>query len=84
MASRPPEFTPTPPTDRERQRFVVLNAMRFVGFALVLFGILLTQGAVSVAGDLDQFLGYFFIVIGLFDGFFMPLIMAHKWRTPSE
>ena len=81
MASSPPEITP--PTALERQRFFVLNVVRIAGFALILLGILLTQGAVDIAGEKNALLGYLFIAVGFVDGFFMPRVLARKWRTPE-
>ena len=81
MASRPPEITP--PTALERQRFFVLNMVRIAGFALILFGILLSQAAVDLAGEHNALIGYVFIAVGFVDGFFMPRMLARKWRTPD-
>ena len=82
MASRPPDITP--PTALERQRWLVLSVMRFAGFGLVLLGILMIRGAVDILGDQNALVGYLFVVIGLADGFLMPLVLARKWRTPGE
>jgi hypothetical protein len=86
MASRPPEgpMDPTPPTDLERQRWFVLNAMRIFGFGLAIAGILMTQGILDIAGDSNRVVGYAFIVVGLLDGFAMPQVLARKWRTPPQ
>ena len=84
MASRPPEFTPTPPTDRERTRWFTLVVTRFIGFAIVLVGILMSQGAIDLAGDVNTLAGYMLIAVGLVDGFVVPQILARKWRTPPE
>lgn len=82
MASRPPEFTPTPPTDRERARWSALVATRFMGFAMVLIGILMSQGAIDLAGDINALTGYLLIGLGLVEGFVVPQILARRWRTP--
>jgi hypothetical protein len=80
MASRPPEFTPTPPTAQERNRFFVLNAMRLSGVAFVLFGILVLNGKVGLAPGA----GWVFLVVGLLDVFVVPQVLARKWRTPKS
>ena len=45
---------------------------------------LVTQGAVNLAGELNRELGYAFVGIGLVDAFVMPIVLARKWRSPSE
>ncbi|MFN6935812.1 MAG: hypothetical protein ACK4NZ_11780 [Tsuneonella sp.] len=80
MASRPPELRPTPPTQTERQRFALINGVRLTGVAMILIGILVLRGAI----DLPAVVGYVFVPVGLFDVFFLPLILARKWRTPPQ
>jgi hypothetical protein len=77
MASRPPEATP--PTDQERARFFILNAVRLTGVGLVLVGILVLRGAI----DLPEVVGWTFVPVGLIDIFIIPLVLARKWRTPQ-
>lgn len=83
MASRPPE-EPAPCEDEARNRWLVITLLRFVGFALAVLGLLMSQGAVDIAGDVNRLLGYLFIVVGLVDGFVVPQILARKWRSPRE
>lgn len=78
MASRPPEFTPTPPTDRERARFAMIALHRLLGVVLILTGILVTQGAI----DWPEKLGWALMALGMVDVFVVPLVLARKWRTP--
>lgn len=80
MASRPPEFTPTPPTAQERNRFFVLNAIRLSGVALVLIGILVLNRAI----ELPEVVGWVLLAVGLIDVFVMPQVLARKWRTPPN
>jgi hypothetical protein len=83
MASRPPDNPGT--SDAEaRNRWMTITLMRFFGFALAVLGLLMSQGAVDVAGDQNKLVGYLFIVIGLLDGFVVPQFLARKWRTPPE
>lgn len=77
MASRPPGHVP--PTEQERNRFFMLNAVRLSGVALILVGILIVNGAI----DLPKLVGYIFVPIGLAEVFVVPLILARKWRTPQ-
>jgi hypothetical protein len=81
MASRPPEER-APCEDEARNRWLVITLLRFVGFALAVLGLLMSQGAVDIAGDVNRLLGYLFIVVGLVDGFVVPQILARKWRSP--
>jgi len=78
MASRPPETTPTPPTDQERTRFFMLNAVRLMGVAMVIVGLLILRGAI----DLPEVVGWSFVPLGLIDVFVIPKVLARKWRTP--
>lgn len=82
MASRPPDdrMQATPPTATETRRFAVINLMRLSGVAFVLAGLLMVNGVIDIAPEA----GYIFIVIGLLDIFVVPLVLARKWRTPTE
>ena len=80
MASRPPDQ----PDEVARNRWVVIQAMRAMGFAFAILGILMTQDAVDIAGEFNREVGYGFIAIGLLDGFFMPIVLARKWASPKE
>jgi hypothetical protein len=77
MASRPPDES----DDVARNRWVVIQAMRVMGFALAILGIVMSQDAVNVAGAFNREVGYAFIAIGLIDGFFMPIYLARKWSS---
>jgi hypothetical protein len=81
MASRPPEGHE--PDDAEaRNRWMIIQALRTMGFALAILGILMARGVVDLAGDANRLAGYGLLVIGLLDGFVMPQVLARKWRTP--
>lgn len=83
MASRPPG-NGSAPDDEARNRWIVLQAMRVMGVALVVLGILMSQDRIDMVGENNRLVGYFFIAIGLVDAFAMPLVLARKWRTPPE
>jgi hypothetical protein len=34
--------------------------------------------------DFPALAGYVLVGVGLFDAFFVPLVMARKWRSPRE
>ncbi len=82
MASRPPDdrMKATPPNSQERGRFLVLNAVRMSGVALVIIGILVLNRAIA----LPDAVGWVFLAVGLIDVFVIPQLLARKWRTPPE
>ncbi len=76
MASRTPEIVP--PSERERARFLALNAVRIAGVALVLAGLLIESGRI----DPPRAVGWIFLAVGLADFFLVPRLLARRWRTP--
>lgn len=70
-----------PPDDEARNRWMVIQLMRIMGFGLVILGILMVRGAVEFAGSANHLVGYGFIAIGLLDGFLMPTFLARKWSS---
>lgn len=70
-----------PVSDRTaRNRWMAIQLVRTLGFAVVLLGILMARGAIEA----PQLLGYVVVVIGLAGGFLMPQVLARKWRTPPQ
>lgn len=67
-----------------KRRWFVIQATRVFGFGLVLFGILLTQGVITFDEAFDDLLGYGLVIVGLIDGFFIPIFLARQWRTPDR
>lgn len=82
MASRPPEGD-RPSGDPARDRWMIIQLARIMGFAVVLLGILVARGVVDLAGDANRIVGYALIAVGLLDGFLVPRMLARKWRTPA-
>ena len=80
MASRPPDES----DDLARNRWVVIQALRAMGFALAILGIVMSQDAVDFAGEFNREVGYAFIAIGLIDGFVMPIVLARKWSSRTK
>jgi hypothetical protein len=80
MASRPPEDDRPHDDSDARTRFFVINATRLIGVALILIGILGLRGKLAFPDPAS----YAFIAFGLFDFAAMPLILARRWRSPSE
>lgn len=79
MASRPPEDDRADDSDA-RTRWMVINATRLAGVAMVIVGLL---GFRHVLG-LPAAVSYAFLAFGLFDVFMVPQILARKWRTPDR
>ena len=63
-----------------RTRWFVLSLSRLAGVALVITGLLVTQGAVSWPVQV----GYALILIGIVDVFVVPQVLARRWRSPKE
>ena len=80
MASRPPDENES----LARQRWMVMQVMRIMGFGLVILGILMARDVVDIAGESNHLVGYAFVVVGLLDGFLMPIFLAKKWSSRSE
>ena len=80
MASRPPDEN----ENLARQRWMVMQVMRIMGFGLVILGILMARDVVDIAGESNHLVGYAFVVVGLLDGFLMPIFLAKKWSSRSE
>lgn len=65
--------------DPARNRFFVLQAVRAVGVAMVLAGLAVTQGAI----DLPQAVGVVLVAAGFVEVFFVPRLLAKKWKSPA-
>jgi len=66
--------------DVARGRFMAINAVRLGGVAMVLVGILGIEGVF----EYPAVAGYILVAVGLVDIFFIPLVLARKWRSPLE
>jgi hypothetical protein len=64
--------------DPARARFMAIHAMRWAGVALVILAALIIARRI----DLPVEIGYVLFVVGVFDAFFMPVVLARRWRTP--
>lgn len=62
---------------RDRQRFMVLNLARFSGIGLVMFGIAAARGLVG----LPWVVGAVLAVVGLLEFFFLPRLIARRWKA---
>ena len=66
--------------DVARTRWFILNLSRLSGVALVITGLLVTQGAISWPVEV----GYGLILLGIVDVFVAPQVLARRWRSPKE
>lgn len=62
---------------RARRRYIVLNAVRFGGLAMVILGIAMARGAV----DAPYALGVVLAVAGLLGFYFGPRQLARTWKA---
>jgi hypothetical protein len=67
---------------RARQRYLVLNAVRLSGLGLVLFGIVIARGVQPF--DVPWVVGVIIAVAGLLEFFFLPRLMARRWKRESD
>lgn len=63
-----------------RTRWFILSLSRIAGVALVIIGLLVTQGALSWPVEV----GYTLVLIGIADVFVVPQVLARRWRSPKE
>lgn len=64
---------------RAKQRFATLAIVRFTGVLTVLAGILIAQGVIA----LPAWIGYILAVLGMFEVFFLPTLLARRWKSPD-
>jgi len=69
---------PPPASDPARARFIVIQALRWTGLALVMLGLLVLNRRI----DLPEVVGGVFVVVGLVDALLMPTFLARRWKTP--
>ncbi len=66
--------------DVARTRFLVINAVRIAGTAMVVIGLLVVGRAIPE----PIWAGYVMIAVGFADLLIVPQILARKWRSPTE
>ena len=64
--------------DPAKPRFIAIQALRWSGAAMVMFGLLIVYGRI----DLPEAAGYALTVVGLIDALIMPTVLARRWRSP--
>jgi hypothetical protein len=65
---------------KARQRFFVLNAVRFGGLGMVMLGMAIAGGLLPLPWQAGAALA----VVGLVDFFFVPLFLARSWKAGDD
>lgn len=66
--------------DLARTRFIFLNLIRLGSLALVLFGLSIAAGKLG----LPQWVGAVVTVLGVGEFFFLPMLLAKRWKSPDQ
>jgi hypothetical protein len=68
--------------EQAKQRFMILNLVRFSALAFIF------AGAANIGGkllpELTPTLGYILLIIGAIDFFLAPVMLKRMWRTPDQ
>lgn len=65
---------------RARNRYIVLNAIRFGGLAMLMIGLAIARGVIEA----PYWLGVGLAVVGLLDFFFAPRLVARGWASQDD
>lgn len=72
-------------SDPAMGRFFALQAVRLSGAVMVLLGVMIGTGrAPAFLADLPVEAGYGLAALGLFEFFFVPRLLAQKWKNPDR
>lgn len=71
---------PKPSNDPAVARFWMLQLMRVGGALLVMAGVLIASGRVPG----PQVLGFGLLLFGMFEFFWLPRVLARRWKSPPE
>lgn len=63
-----------------RNRFLIISLMRFAGVAMILFGVLVLNGVVV----LPPWSAWLLIVLGAFETFVTPRLLARLWSSDRQ
>ncbi|MEZ5743399.1 MAG: hypothetical protein R3D89_06650 [Sphingomonadaceae bacterium] len=66
--------------DKARGRWMVLQFLRLSGFAILILGLAVGLGKTSLPVEL----GYLLVIVGFFDAFVIPIILAKRWKSPPQ
>lgn len=62
---------------RARTGFIIITALRFGGVAMVMLGFAIVRGII----DLPYAVGAAIAVLGFFEIFFLPRVIARRWNA---
>lgn len=65
---------------RARSGFLIINAVRFTGIAMIMLGFAIVRGVV----DLPHWVGAVIAVMGFFEFFFLPRFVARSWNAGAK
>lgn len=66
--------------DPARNRFFAIQAIRWIGTLVALFGLLVIYRRI----DLPVEAGYVIFVVGLLDALVAPSLLARRWKSPPQ
>ncbi len=66
--------------DPAKARWMMLQLIRLGGLLFILGGMVVLSGSVSG----PPVLGIGLLLIGLFEFFFLPVMVARRWKSPPE
>lgn len=66
--------------DPAKARFIIIQLVRLSGVAMVVFGLLIMARRI----DLPVLAGYLIAAVGLFEAVIAPLLLARRWKSPTE
>lgn len=69
-----------PAPDPARARFMMIQLVRLGGLLLILGGMVIVADKLPA----PPLLGYGLLVLGMFEFFVLPLMLAKRWRSPRE
>jgi len=75
-----PELAPEPAPDAAAARFWMLQLMRLGGLMMVMLGVVMIAGRLPA----PPVLGYGLFLLGAVEFFFLPRLLAKRWKTPGE
>lgn len=61
-----------------RQRFIILNLLRFSGAIIVMMGLSISAG--RLVPDFPPLLGYLLLILGMIEFFLLPVLLKKSWN----